>query len=118
MSELKDKARQAFRDQQTQDNEGGVPCAVSFVTGYLDGYRECEKLMSEKHEKVLLGEAPGMMFQIKLRDAEIKELEKKLDVAVKKLNECRIALNSISFMGTVKEFVGGIEDTLKETEGE
>jgi len=35
---VKDKARQAFRDQQTQDNEGGVPCAVSFITGFLAGH--------------------------------------------------------------------------------
>lgn len=45
MSELrsiKDKARQAYRDQQTQDTEGGVPCSISFITGYLEGYRELE----------------------------------------------------------------------------
>jgi t-SNARE complex subunit (syntaxin) len=36
---VKDEARQAYSDQQTQDTEGGVPCAVSFIAGYLAGYK-------------------------------------------------------------------------------
>lgn len=39
---VKDEARQAYRDQQTQDNEGGVPCVVSFIAGYLAGYKDAE----------------------------------------------------------------------------
>jgi hypothetical protein len=42
LKEIKDAARQAFRDQQTQDTEGGAPDIVSFVTGFVAGarYRE------------------------------------------------------------------------------
>lgn len=39
---IKDLARKAYSDQQTQDTEGGVPCAVSFIAGYLAGYREAK----------------------------------------------------------------------------
>jgi hypothetical protein len=39
---IKDLARSAYRDQQTQDTEGGVPCTVSFISGYLAGYREAK----------------------------------------------------------------------------
>lgn len=34
---IKDLARQAFREQQTQDNEGGVSDSGSFIIGYLAG---------------------------------------------------------------------------------
>ena len=48
MSALKDAARQAFRDQQSQDTEGGVPDAVSFIAGFVAGARhnqeEADKL--------------------------------------------------------------------------
>ena len=37
---IKEYARQAFRDQQLQDTEGGVPCAVSFICGFRTGYRK------------------------------------------------------------------------------
>ena len=47
MKEIKDLARQAFREQQNQDNEGGVPDPVSFIAGYLDGYREAVKEMEK-----------------------------------------------------------------------
>jgi DNA-binding XRE family transcriptional regulator len=39
LKEIKDAARQAFSDQQTQDTEGGVPDAVSFIAGFLAGAR-------------------------------------------------------------------------------
>lgn len=39
LKEIKDAARQAFRDQQSQDTEGGVPDAVSFIAGFLAGAR-------------------------------------------------------------------------------
>lgn len=39
IKEIKDAARQAFRDQQSQDTEGGVPDAVSFIAGFLAGAR-------------------------------------------------------------------------------
>lgn len=40
LKEIKDAARQAFRDQQLQDTEGGVPDAVSFCAGFLAGVQQ------------------------------------------------------------------------------
>lgn len=39
LKEIKDAARQAFSDQQTQDTEGGVPDIISFCAGFLAGVR-------------------------------------------------------------------------------
>lgn len=39
LKEIKDAARQAFRDQQLQDTEGGVSDVVSFCAGFLAGAR-------------------------------------------------------------------------------
>lgn len=39
LKEIKDAARQAFRDQQLQDTEGGVPDVVSFCAGFLAGVK-------------------------------------------------------------------------------
>lgn len=47
LKEIKDAARQAFSDQQSQDTEGGVPDAVSFIAGFLAGYRHIEKELNE-----------------------------------------------------------------------
>lgn len=45
MSTIKDAARQAFRDQQSQDTEGGVPDAVSFIAGFVAGARHVEQVI-------------------------------------------------------------------------
>lgn len=47
LKEIKDAARQAFRDQQTQDTEGGVPDAVSFIAGFLAGARHRQSEIDE-----------------------------------------------------------------------
>ena len=39
LKEIKDAARKAFSDQQSQDTEGGVPDAISFIAGFLAGAR-------------------------------------------------------------------------------
>lgn len=43
---IKEKARQAYRDQQTQDNEGGCGEPIGFVTGYIQGYEDCKSELS------------------------------------------------------------------------
>jgi hypothetical protein len=43
MITIKELARKAFREQISQDNEGGVPCGVSFVGGYMKGHKEREE---------------------------------------------------------------------------
>jgi hypothetical protein len=45
LKEIKDAARQAFRDQQQQDTEGGVPDAVSYCAGFLAGARHVEQVI-------------------------------------------------------------------------
>ena len=39
LKEIKDAARKAFSDQQSQDTEGGVPDGISFCAGFLAGAR-------------------------------------------------------------------------------
>jgi len=48
---IKEYARQAFRDQQSQDTEGGVPCAVSFVCGFRTGFRKAQELLAKKQDQ-------------------------------------------------------------------
>ncbi len=48
---IKDAARQAFKEQQLQDTEGGVPDAVSFCAGFLAGARHI--LHSTKEDMLL-----------------------------------------------------------------
>jgi hypothetical protein len=48
LKEIKDAARQAFSDQQTQDTEGGVPDIVSFVAGFLAGFRHIESAFNDR----------------------------------------------------------------------
>jgi hypothetical protein len=54
LKEIKDAARQAFRDQQTQDTEGGVPDAVSFITGFLEGARHVDKTHLDNFKEMLV----------------------------------------------------------------
>lgn len=46
LKQIKDAARQAFSDQQTQDTEGEVPDAVSFIARFLEGARHVEQVIS------------------------------------------------------------------------
>ena len=46
LQEIKEAARQAYKDQQTQDNEGGCGEPVGFVTGYIQGYEDCKSELS------------------------------------------------------------------------
>lgn len=48
LKEIKDAARQAFRDQQTQDTEGGVPDIVSFCAGFLAGARHIQSAFDDR----------------------------------------------------------------------
>lgn len=47
LKEIKDAARKAFSDQQSQDTEGGVPDVVSFIAGFLAGARHSEAELNE-----------------------------------------------------------------------
>jgi len=39
IKQIKDLAREAWFDQQYQDTEGGVPCSISFISGFIAGFR-------------------------------------------------------------------------------
>lgn len=45
LKQIKDAARKAFSDQQSQDTEGGVPDAVSFIAGFVAGARHVEQVI-------------------------------------------------------------------------
>jgi len=45
IKEIKDAARQAFRDQQTQDTEVGVPDSVSFIAGFQAGAKHIQEIL-------------------------------------------------------------------------
>lgn len=57
LKEIKDAARQAFSDQQTQDTEGGVPDIVSFCAGFLAGARYRQEEIDELKQKLEAEEA-------------------------------------------------------------
>jgi hypothetical protein len=52
---LKEQARQAYRDQQSQDSEGGCGEPVGFICGYLDGYRKALEEMDTKIKCAMIG---------------------------------------------------------------
>lgn len=47
LKEIKDAARKAFSDQQSQDTEGGVPDAISFIAGFVEGAKHLEAELNE-----------------------------------------------------------------------
>lgn len=56
LKEIKDAARQAFSDQQTQDTEGGVPDGISFIAGFLAGARHLQNAYEtlDAHDEMLI----------------------------------------------------------------
>lgn len=56
LKEIKDVARQAFRDQQSQDTEGGVPDGISFIAGFLAGARHLQNAYEtlDAHDEMLI----------------------------------------------------------------
>lgn len=54
LKEIKDAARKAFRDQQLQDTEGGVPDIVSFCAGFLAGARHVQKETEVQGEYIIV----------------------------------------------------------------
>ena len=45
LKEIKDAARKAFSDQQSQDTEGGVPDSVSFIAGFQAGAKHIQEIL-------------------------------------------------------------------------
>lgn len=83
LKEIKDAARQAFSDQQSQDTEGGVPDIVSFCAGFLAGYRHLEQvidraeLIQTNREDVLPAAQEAAHYtwlDDKIREVELREV--------------------------------------------
>ena len=74
LKEIKDAARQAFRDQQLQDTEGGVPDAVSFCAGFLAGFRHIENAFNDRCKVIEM-----QLEDNKKLEAENKKLRKALE---------------------------------------
>jgi peptidoglycan hydrolase CwlO-like protein len=83
LKEIKDAARQAFSDQQTQDTEGGVPDIVSFCAGFLAGARHAQEvldradLMQTNREDVLPAAQEAAHYtwlDDKIREVELREV--------------------------------------------
>jgi hypothetical protein len=73
LKEIKDAARKAFRDQQLQDTEGGVPDVVSFCAGFLSGFRHIESAFNDRCK----------VIEIQLEDKKkLEEENKKLRKAL------------------------------------
>lgn len=74
LKEIKDAARQAFSDQQSQDTEGGVPDAVSFIAGFIAGARHVQNAYEtlQAHDEMLIATVD-----------KLKEENKKLREAIK-----------------------------------
>jgi len=68
---VKELARQAFRDQQSQDNEGGVPCSASFVYGFVEGYQKKDKEIEDLKSKVEDLEAANHILKQALKNQKI-----------------------------------------------
>lgn len=47
---IKDLARQAYRDQQSQDTEGGCGEPIGFIAGYLDGFKAAQNMKDKEIE--------------------------------------------------------------------
>lgn len=56
LKDIKDAARKAFRDQQTQDTEGGVPDGISFIAGFVEGARHLQNAYEtlNAHDEMLI----------------------------------------------------------------
>jgi hypothetical protein len=78
LKEIKDAARQAFRDQQLQDTEGGVPDAVSFCAGFLAGFRHIESAFNDRCKIIEM-----QLEDKKKLEAENKKLREALKLTIK-----------------------------------
>jgi len=83
LKEIKDAARKAFSDQQTQDTEGGVPDVISFCAGFLAGARHVEQvidradLIQTNREDVLPAAQEAAHYtwlDDKIREVELREV--------------------------------------------
>ncbi len=89
LKEIKDAARKAFSDQQTQDTEGGVPDIVSFVAGFLAGFRHIESAFNDRCK----------VIEMQLEDKKkLVEENKKLREALELIEKMRGGANQCNIV--------------------
>jgi hypothetical protein len=98
LKEIKDAARKAFSDQQTQDTEGGVPDGVSFVAGFLAGFRHIESAFNDRCK----------VIEMQLED------KKKLEEENKKLREALSLVEMANCYTDYEDAVSIAKEALKE----
>jgi hypothetical protein len=74
LKEIKDAASRAFRDQQSQDTEGGVPDGMSFIAGFLEGYMHLKNAFDDRVKVIEL-----QLEDKKKLEKEIAELKAKYE---------------------------------------
>jgi len=77
LKQIKDAARQAFKDQQLQDTEGGVPDSVSFIAGFLAGAR-C--VLHSTKEDMLLNEEYFIVKNVDNKAVGKRRVRSKLNI--------------------------------------
>jgi hypothetical protein len=77
LKQIKDAARQAFKDQQLQDTEGGVPDAVSFCAGFLAGARH---ILHSTKEDMLLNEEYFIVKNVDNKAVGKRRVRSKLNI--------------------------------------
>ena len=82
LKEIKDAARKAFSDQQSQDTEGGVHDAVSFIAGFLEGARHRQGEIDELSEGLdhYIKEASIYANASKQHFKEVQKLKREIEV--------------------------------------
>lgn len=94
LKEIKDAARQAFSDQQTQDTEGGVPDDVSFIAGFLAGARhrqieidELTSVLDLKKETLVELEAENKKLRKIIHDLVITGMDSDIEERLEEIDE-------------------------------
>lgn len=82
---IKDAARQAFRDQQLQDTEGGVPDVVSFCAGFLAGARHRQAEIDE------------LISVLDLKKETLVELEAENKIMKEELSSTKVFCESLRY---------------------
>ena len=113
LKEIKDAARKAFRDQQSQDTEGGVPDAISFCAGFLAGARHLQNAYEtlNAHDEMLIATVD------KLKE-ENKKLVEALKFYAKKSNWILSPLDHISLSSKCENDLGDLARQILKEIGE
>lgn len=109
LKEIKDAARKAFSDQQSQDTEGGVPDAVSFIAGFVEGARHLEAELNEvelrevKANRLVVDLARQLTSLQSAFDDRVRVIEMQLEDKKKLVEALKFYANQKSWYGLSRE---------------